>query len=795
MATLTGQKINTTYDGLLKTEDNQPISTTKKRVTDGYGNQTGLSVDSLGNVDVSDDLNVLGNAVVTGSTTANSFIKTGGTSAQFLKADGSIDGNTYLTSSTDTLDSVTDRGNSTTNSITVNGLTATTATVDSLEIQFGLRDQANSLGTNGQMLTSTGTGTDWKSTSELGLIDGSGTTNRLPKFTDADTIGNSTITDTGTKIGVNNANPTYSLDVYRNEATNILRLQNNTFSSWFGSDATGFSIETNLFKPIVFKPSGVETMTLNSSGNVGIGTSSPAQKLSIDNGYILIKDNAYDTYFLSKTRSDGSQLVGFQSHGVGALSIHSNSAERMRIDSAGNVGIGTSSPTRQLTVNGTTSSVININSNTTNGLSILAFGDSDDDNYAQIVLDNENNKLQIQNGGGAGISNRGITLDSNENVGIGTSSPSAKLHISSGSFNQLLLQRTGGANAGVNFKMINSDGEIAEINNTSENAIQFQTGGAERMRIDSAGNVGIGTSSPARELDVVGVIQAQGNFKSLVSSSSTNLATSNGGNVTLVNSSATNGNFNNIGGYNSNGLVTSQINFINVNHASRTGDISFHTHNGSNLTERMRITSGGFLKASNTGVYRIATGNFHELITNQNEVSLFIENSNASPYGTRIEFPTDPNNTVNYFLRATGNGLSRILIYSNGNVINTNNSYGAISDIKLKENITDAAPKLDDLMKVKVRNYNLIGEETKQLGVVAQELEEVFPSMISESPDTEEQEVTDAEGNVTKERVDLGTTTKSVKYSVFVPMLIKAMQEQQEIINDLKARIEILETK
>jgi len=67
--------------------------------------------------------------------------------------------------------------------------------------------------------------------------------------------------------------------------------------------------------------------------------------------------------------------------------------------------------------------------------------------------------------------------------------------------------------------------------------------------------------------------------------------------------------------------------------------------------------------------------------------------------------------------------------------------------------------------------------------------------MIDESPDFEEQEVIDEEGNITTERVDLGTTTKSVKYSVFVPMLIKAMQEQQEIINDLKARIETLENK
>ena len=65
--------------------------------------------------------------------------------------------------------------------------------------------------------------------------------------------------------------------------------------------------------------------------------------------------------------------------------------------------------------------------------------------------------------------------------------------------------------------------------------------------------------------------------------------------------------------------------------------------------------------------------------------------------------------------------------------------------------------------------------------------------MIDESPDTEDREVTDEEGNVTTEIVDLGTVTKSVKYSVFTPMLIKAIQEQQTIIEDLKARIEKLE--
>jgi hypothetical protein len=91
----------------------------------------------------------------------------------------------------------------------------------------------------------------------------------------------------------------------------------------------------------------------------------------------------------------------------------------------------------------------------------------------------------------------------------------------------------------------------------------------------------------------------------------------------------------------------------------------------------------------------------------------------------------------------------------------------AISDVSLKENIVDATPKLNNLLGVKIRNYNLKGDSTKQLGVVAQELEEIFTAMVE----------TNTEG------------LKSVKYSIFVPMLIKAIQEQQTQIEALKAQI------
>jgi hypothetical protein len=130
-----------------------------------------------------------------------------------------------------------------------------------------------------------------------------------------------------------------------------------------------------------------------------------------------------------------------------------------------------------------------------------------------------------------------------------------------------------------------------------------------------------------------------------------------------------------------------------------------------------------------------------------------------------------------------GAGAYKFIVQDSGNVQNTNNSYGAISDIKLKENITDATPKLAQLNQVRIVNYNLIGDTNKQLGVIAQELEQVFPSMIDEEVDR------DSEGN------DLGTTTKSVKYSVFVPMLIKAIQEQQAIIQSLTDRVAQLEAK
>lgn len=121
------------------------------------------------------------------------------------------------------------------------------------------------------------------------------------------------------------------------------------------------------------------------------------------------------------------------------------------------------------------------------------------------------------------------------------------------------------------------------------------------------------------------------------------------------------------------------------------------------------------------------------------------------------------------FQADNGSSVTNMLLCDlNGNLRNYNNSYGQISDISLKENITAATPKLEELKQLQVKNFNFIGNDLKQIGLIAQEVEQIFPGLVEniETPD--------------------GDQIKSVKYSVLVPILIKAIQE-------LEARVATLE--
>ena len=330
-------------------------------------------------------------------------------------------------------------------------------------------------------------------------------------------------------------------------------------------------------------------------------------------------------------------------------------------------------------------------------------------------------------------------------------------------------------------------GANATLSNQDNGSLAFQTNGTDRLLIASTGSIGIGTILPKTystltnsgqliNLNNIGIDVGQSyrfnNYYNSGTGTDRTISTGYGGAIGFVN-------------------ATGSMLFY-------TSTSSVAADNNVTTTERLRIANmatGGFLKASNDGSTYVSIGSpYHEFNNTANSNNTIFYSTHASLNTDGIIRIDALRNTTNnsYYVLTYYNGTTgtyKFRVADSGNVTNTNNSYGAISDIKLKENIIDATPKLDNLLKIKIRNFNYIGSEEKQLGVIAQELEQIFPAMVDKHEDFEEVEIIDEEGNATKERQSLGTFTKSVKYSVFVPMLIKAMQEQQAQIEELKAKI------
>jgi hypothetical protein len=237
------------------------------------------------------------------------------------------------------------------------------------------------------------------------------------------------------------------------------------------------------------------------------------------------------------------------------------------------------------------------------------------------------------------------------------------------------------------------------------------------------------------------------------------------------------------------------------------GRLEFHTNNSGTVGEAMRINYQGKFGFGTSSIAHP----FHFLYDQGGDAVMAVENSNNSnPQGIDLQFTAaNPDNTSQYAIHFGSTAGSKFIVYSNGNVVNANNSYGSTSDNRLKENITDANSQWNDVKKLKFKNFNLINDSTSQLGVIAQDLEnDGMSGLVDESPATKQAIAINSvfgtlyeDGDELPEGKNIGDVktnledVKSVKYSVLLLKSAKALQEAITKIETLEAKVKALEDK
>jgi hypothetical protein len=517
-------------------------------------------------------------------------------------------------------------------------------------------------------------------------------------------------------------------------------------------------IDTGSDGRFVVTTEGSERLRVTDTGLVGIGTNNPGSRLEIggdpsydarvtfnrvpvasnDNviGELFFQNNADSVALIAVKRESAADdaYIQFATQQTGG-----GLSERARITSAGLVGIGTSSPVDRLHVDGRIA--VSTDSSTPTTGEAFFYKSS-----TGAVMSGFGATIET---GGAGSRQARVSVDSSGRVGIGTTSPgsifdvkpsasSSTLRIEAGTINtdSIRIQSGGTANTYLEYRGYLGHAWFVDI--------------TERARIDSSGRLLVGTSSAVGVYGLQ-IEQAAGSppfAGSILLRRGLTTAEINATGYTLGAISA--GSQTDVGG---SILFESDAAWGSGDYPTRL--VFATTADGaSSPTERMRIGSDG------TSYFQAP----------QNVVGAISGTSAGT--SNRI-----------YYGSHSGAGLGGTISYTvwtNGNVVNTNNSYGALSDIKLKENIVDAHSQWADLKSLQVRNYNFKeGQTHTQLGLIAQEAELVSPGLVYESPDRD------------KDGKDLGTVTKSVNYSVLYMKAVKALQEAMERIETLEGMVAV----
>jgi hypothetical protein len=425
--------------------------------------------------------------------------------------------------------------------------------------------------------------------------------------------------------------------------------------------------------------------------------------------------------------------MGIYRGGTDILKFVTAGTDAITINASQNIGIGTSSPTVLLDLE-STSPTIKLTDSDASGTPECEISGAGGDLIFRADKDNEkaSSLISFEVDG-----SERMRIDSSGNVGISTSNPLSILDIAVEASDTRRF-------------LVNYDDNIITAKGSNQNSnpeslrivadnFRVSTGttgsGSERMRIDSSGNVGIGTASPDTNLDVEGA----GDCTISITANSTS--------------------------------HDSKIDFVQG--SSIEGGITYD-HNGAYASEKM------FFRAGNNGTHMVLTGDGNLLV------------GTTSSTGFKMDLNT--NGGSGLFTQSIGSGLNAILTRPSGNhsynamrfdnvsativgtisVGTSSTSYNTTSDYRLKENVVEMTDATTRLKQLQPKRFNFIADaDTTVDGFLAHEVQSVVPEAITGTHNE-----VDDDGNPVYQGID---------QSKIVPLLVKTIQE-------LEARIVALET-